>query len=157
MDLEQYMYRKILLSIILCCILSAQYSPGTMLSNEDYITGDDGVVRIYINITGHVKNPGTYLAYDSIDFMSALSLAGGYMKGANLKNIMIISKNGNKEIIDLNKMLNSNTALFEAVNLNPHDTIHVTEKTLSKILLSSNLPTILLSLMNMIVTLNNSD
>ncbi len=151
------MYKKILLSILLCCILAAQYSPGIMLSNEEYITGDDGVVRMYINITGHVKNPGTYLAYDSIDFMSALSLAGGYLKGADLKSIIIISKDGNKEIINLNKMLNSNTSLFETIDLNPHDTIHITEKTLSRILLSSNLPTIILSLMNMIVTLNNSN
>ena len=151
------MYNKILLSILLCCILAAQYSPGIMLSNEEYITGDDGVVRMYINITGHVKNPGTYLAYDSIDFMSALSLAGSYLKGADLKSIIIISKDGNKEIINLNKMLNSNTPLFETINLNPHDTIHITEKTLSRILLSSNLPTIILSLMNMIVTLNNTN
>ena len=151
------MYKKILLSILLYCTLAAQYSPGIMLSNEEYITGDDGVVRMYINITGHVKNPGTYLAYDSIDFMSALSLAGGYLKGADLKSIIIISKDGNKEIINLNKMLNSNTSLFETIDLNPHDTIHITEKTLSRILLSSNLPTIILSLMNMIVTLNNSN
>tara|TARA_B100000965_G_scaffold59287_1_gene45342 strand:- start:627 stop:1100 length:474 start_codon:yes stop_codon:yes gene_type:complete len=157
MNLLKYMYKKILLSALLCCVLSAQYSYGITLSNEEYITGDDGVVRMYLNITGHVKNPGTYLAYDTIDFMSALSLAGGYIKGADLKNIIIISKDGNKEIINLNKMLNSNTPLFEAINLNPHDTIHIREKTLSKILLSSNLPSILLSLMNMIVTLNNSN
>ena len=151
------MYKRILISILLFCLVTAQYSAGSLLSNEEYITGDDGVVRMYLNITGHVKNPGTYLAYDSIDFMSALSLAGGYMKGADLKNIIIISKGGNKEIINLDKMLNSNTPLFETINLNPHDTIHISEKTLSRILLSSNLPTILLSLMNMIVTLNNSN
>ena len=32
-----------------------------MLSNESYITGEDGVIRMYVNLMGHVKNPGTYL------------------------------------------------------------------------------------------------
>ena len=95
---------KILLIILLSFSFPVNLFQGQLLSNEDYITGDDGVVRMYVNVTGHVRNPGTYLAYDTIDFMSMLSLAGGYLKGANLSKILIISKDGQKTKIDLNQI-----------------------------------------------------
>ena len=41
------------------------------LTGEDYITGDDGVPRMSINVWGHVKYPGTYLVYDGIDVSHA--------------------------------------------------------------------------------------
>ena len=49
------------------------YPSGNNVNGNDvykYITGEDGVIRMYINLMGHVKNPGTYLVYDKIDFMS---------------------------------------------------------------------------------------
>ena len=148
---------KILLIILLSFSFPVNLFQGQLLSNEDYITGDDGVVRMYVNVTGHVRNPGTYLAYDTIDFMSMLSLAGGYLKGANLSKILIISKDGQKTKIDLNQILKTDSSIYKEINLHPHDTIYINEKTLSRFFLSSNLPTMLLSLMNMIITLNNID
>ena len=44
---------------------------------------------MYINVIGHIKSPGIYLVYDEIDCMSILSAAGGYLPGADLKNIII--------------------------------------------------------------------
>ena len=44
-----------------------------MLSNEPYIMSEDGVVSMNINIIGHVKNPGTFIVYDGIDILTALS------------------------------------------------------------------------------------
>ena len=74
-------------SIIFC------YSSEDLLTNDlEYITGEDGVVKINVNIIGNVARPGTYLVYDGIDFMSALSAAGGYLPGSNLSKILIISK-----------------------------------------------------------------
>jgi len=148
---------KILLIILLSLSFPINISQGQLLSNEDYITGDDGVVRMYVNVTGHVKNPGTYLAYDTIDFLSMLSLAGGYLKGANLSNILIISKSGQKTKVDLNQLLKFNSSVYKEINLHPHDTIYINEKPLSRFFLSSNLPTMILSLMNMIITINNVD
>ena len=73
-------------------------SNGLPISDQDYITGEDGVIRMNVNILGHVKNPGTYLVYDGIDFISLLSLAGGPARGANLKNIKIINNDSSYSI-----------------------------------------------------------
>lgn len=126
-------------------------------SSQSYVTGEDGVVRMNINLIGHVKSPGTYLVYDSIDIMSALSIAGGYLQGANLSNIVIYRENGEKDKINLLKYINSDKHDFKSINLNPHDTIFVYEKTFSKIINNSRLPTILLSLINVMVTLERTD
>ena len=66
-----------------------------MLSNEDYITGEDGVIRMYVNVIGHVKNPGIYLVYDEIDCMSIMSYAGG-LPGADLQNVIVYGEDGSK-------------------------------------------------------------
>ena len=56
---------------------SNQIDASTQLTGEDYITGEDGVPRMSINVWGHVKYPGTYLVYDGIDLLTCLSMAGG--------------------------------------------------------------------------------
>lgn len=128
-----------------------------IISNEKYIAGDDGVIRMYVNIIGHVKTPGTYLVYDKIDLMSVLSIAGGYLQGSDLKNIIVYSEDGTNKKIDLNKILNSNASINEALDLKPHDTIYVDQKGVSRFFISSNLPTIILSLINVIVSVKNSN
>ena len=126
------------------------------LSNEDYITGDDGVIRMYVNIIGHVKSPGTYLVYDGIDFMTAISNAGGYLPGANLKNIKIYKSNGSLIDINLNQLM-KNKSEFDSVILSPHDTILIEQKKMSRIFLSSNLPGLIISMVNLAITLKNAD
>ena len=130
---------------------------NTLLSNESYITGEDGVIRMYVNIMGHVKNPGIYLVYDNIDFMSTLSMAGGYLQGANLKNITIYNIDGSSQNINLNQILKSEIPLSKAINLNPHDTIYIEQKGVSRFFLTSNLPTIILSLINVAISIRNSN
>ena len=58
-------------------------------NGENYIIGEDGIRRIYINVWGHVKNPGPYLVYKDIDIITLLSIAGGPLDGANLSKIKI--------------------------------------------------------------------
>jgi len=130
---------------------------NTLLSNESYITGEDGVIRMYVNIMGHVKNPGIYLVYDNIDFMSALSMAGGYLQGANLKNITIYNIDGSSQTINLNQILKSEIPFSKAINLNPHDTIYIEQTGVSRFFLTSNLPTIILSLINVAISIRNSN
>ena len=127
---------------------------NTLLSNESYITGEDGVIRMYVNIMGHVKNPGIYLVYDNIDFMSALSMAGGYLQGAN---ITIYNIDGSSQTINLNQILNSEIPFSKAINLNPHDTIYIEQTGVSRFFLTSNLPTIILSLINVAISIRNSN
>jgi len=92
-------------------------------TGEDYITGEDGIKRIYINIWGHVKYPGTYLVYEDIDITTLLSMAGGPLDGADLSNIKVMRKNNTSDNIDLENILSSNKDIdFE---FSPYDTISV--------------------------------
>ena len=54
-----------------------------------YITDTDGVIRMYVNIWGHVSNPGRILVDEGIDLSTLLSLSGGPVKGANLKKVRV--------------------------------------------------------------------
>ena len=127
-----------------------------LLSNEEYITGEDGVIRMYVNVIGHVKTPGIYLVYDGIDYMSLLSAAGGYLPGANLKNVIIYGKDGSKQKINLDVFYGLGTLSINSVSLKPHDTIYIEQKKLSKIFDSSNLPSIVLSILNIALTIERT-
>ena len=128
-----------------------------LLTNESYMTGVDGIIRMNINVIGHVKNPGNHLVYDGIDLLSLLSVAGGYLEGANLKNIKIYHKDGTNENIDLSNFFDLNVPLNNLVVLRPNDTIYVEQKKISQIMRSSNLPAILLSILNIALTLERTD
>ena len=141
----------IFISLSLCSV------NNHLMSNEDFIAGDDGVIRMYINIIGHVKSPGTHLVHDKIDFMSLISASGGYLPGANLKNILIYKQNGSVQKINLYKILRNENLSFKQINLEPHDTIFIEQKKISKFFISSNLPSLFLSLINLAVTLENTD
>ena len=120
------------------------------LTGEDYITGEDGVVRMNINVWGHVKYPGTYLVYDGIDLLTCLSMAGGPLKGAKLSKISILSKDGKMQIIDLDKIKDQNK--LTSIKLNPYDTIKIDEKFSHILLTKTSLIAVLLQLTNVILT-----
>ena len=151
------MNKKYILGFILACILfNPVISSDNLLSNEDYITGEDGVIRMYINVIGHVKNPGIYLVYDEIDCMSMMSYAGGYLPGSDLQNIIVFGKDGSKRKINLEELYTSNDVKNKEIKFKPHDTIYIEEKVSSKIFLSSNLPSIFLSILNIALTLERT-
>tara|TARA_Y100000814_G_C12327546_1_gene400335 strand:+ start:113 stop:565 length:453 start_codon:yes stop_codon:yes gene_type:complete len=149
------LYFRYYITIILVTgfIFASSSINNQLISNEKYITGDDGVIRMYVNILGHVESPGLYLVYDGIDIMSALSMAGGYRNGANLKNITIYRKDGSSEKFSLQSILNNSTKIV----FNPHDTIYINQKLISKIFNSSNIPTIVLSILNLALTIDRTD
>ncbi len=149
------LYFRYYITIILATgfIFASSSINNQLISNEKYITGDDGVIRMYVNILGHVESPGLYLVYDGIDIMSALSMAGGYRNGANLKNITIYRKDGSSEKFSLQSILNNSTKIV----FNPHDTIYINQKLISKIFNSSNIPTIVLSILNLALTIDRTD
>ena len=135
------------------------YTPGKInnnvqLTGENYITGEDGVPRMSINIWGHVKYPGAYLVYDGIDLLTCLSMAGGPLKGAKVSKISIISKTGEVQIVDLNKIKDQNG--FISVKLKPHDTIKVDEKFTHILLTKTSIIAVLLQLTNVILTAKSS-
>lgn len=135
------------------------YRPGQVgnsiqLTGENYITGEDGVARMSINVWGHVKYPGTYLVYDGIDILTCLSMGGGPLKGANLSSISITSNEGETRKVNLNNIINSSNP--SPIILKPYDTIYIDE-TLGNYLLSrTGVITVLLQLTNLILISTNN-
>ena len=132
----------------------SSYRPGQVgaaiqLTGEDYITGEDGVPRMSINIWGHVKYPGAYLVYDGIDLLTCLSMAGGPLKGAKLSKISIVSKDGSSVKINLEDMMNKNN--ISSLTLKPYDTIYIDETMGNYLLARSNVINILLQITNLIL------
>ena len=126
-------------------------------SSYDYITGDDGVIRMNINVIGNVKSPGNFIVKDNTDILSAISLAGGYMEGSDLRNIIIYKKNGIKKEINLDEFLNFDKSVATIIKLEPNDTIFINQKLISRFLFSSNFLPIVLSILNVAISLENSN
>ena len=102
-------------------------------SGKKFFTGQDGVIRMYVNIWGHVNRPGTHLVYDGIDFVTLLSISGGPLEGANLAKIKLIrdepDEEGNRVFtIDFTEFVNSGTK-ETFIDIKPNDTIIIGEKT----------------------------
>ncbi|MED5475454.1 MAG: SLBB domain-containing protein [Candidatus Neomarinimicrobiota bacterium] len=156
MNLKRFLLSVTLIFLVMNFGVSQfNYSPTKVntqiqLTGEDYITGEDGVPRMNINIWGHVKYPGTYLVYDGIDLLTCLSMAGGPLKGAKLSKISISSKDGKNKTINLNK-LNNQSKLAE-IELNPYDTIKIDEKFSHILLTKTSIIAVLLQLTNVILT-----
>tara|TARA_B110000116_G_C16638128_1_gene491608 strand:- start:395 stop:877 length:483 start_codon:yes stop_codon:yes gene_type:complete len=150
----------ILISFTLLFLIDLSYSqnnyrPGEIgssiqLTGEDYITGEDGVPRMSINIWGNVKYPGTYLVYDDIDLLTSLSIAGGPLKGSKLSKIIIISDDGSSRIINLDKLVKNNE--LNSIKLNPYDTIKIDEKFSYLVLTKTSIIAVFLQLINVILT-----
>ena len=119
-------------------------------NGEPYISSDDGIVRMYINVIGHVKNPGTYLVYEGIDILTLLSISGGPLPGAKLNNVKQIS---NDKIINLNVEKYINSGQEFDFTLYPHDTIYVEQTKLSYLFRNSNLINSTVQILNMILIL----
>ncbi|MAJ43820.1 MAG: hypothetical protein CMF96_03620 [Candidatus Marinimicrobia bacterium] len=129
--------------------VSGQY----ILSSEPYVTGDDGIIRMYVNVIGHVKYPGTYLVYEGIDILSLLSLAGGPLPGTKLNSIKQV--NGEKVLnINLEEILNSKEEV--TFKLYPHNTIFVEQSISSYLFTNSSLISSSLQILSIILTILNS-
>ena len=154
----KYIYINIFF-VFISSLFSYQVNNDNLLSNGSYITGQDGIIRMYVNVIGDVKKPGTYLVYDDIDILSVISLAGGFLNGSKTNSIILHRKDGSKTTINLDSYLKSlNDDNIEKINFLPHDTILIEQKAISNILTSTNLPYIVLGILNVVLTLqNNSD
>ena len=141
--------------IKLLFLVSFLYPQIESPSNQAYITSEDGIIKMYINIIGHVGDPGNYLVYDGVDLMTAISIAGGYLPGSNLKKITVYSDSGEIKEINLKQYL-SDKKKNSNYSLKPNDTIHIEQKIGSKIFTSSNLPALILSFLNIVLTIERT-
>ena len=124
----------------------------TIPNGENYIIGEDGIKRIYINVWGHVKYPGTYLVYENIDIATLLSMAGGPIDGADLDKIELISKDKGveTETIDFFENLSKSKSKFK-----PYDTIKIKPSTKFYLRENAYLINVLLQILTLGLTINN--
>ncbi len=121
-------------------------------NGELYITGEDGVKRLYINVWGHVKNPGVYLVYEDIDMITLLSIAGGPLDGANLSKIKVVGHENKKiELFDFNK----NNSYYQ-YSFSPYDTVIIEPNLKYYVLNNAGAFSIILQLITLGITLSSN-
>jgi len=135
------MFRENLLFILILSFLFSLALGFEKISNSDvdisnttYFTGNDGVIKFNVNIWGSVRNPGRVVLSNGDNILSAISLAGGILEGANLKKIKIYrSSNLNRKYFEVNLheiLLGTNTDNFFLME--PNDVIVIEESLSSK-------------------------
>jgi hypothetical protein len=154
-------YRKLfvlcLLLILLTNTLPAQVriptSSSYPRSGERYITDEDGIIKMWVNVWGQVNEPGSYLVYDGIDLATLLSITGGPKQGANLSRIRLFRElpdaNGNlSQSIDLEKFLKSGDR-GDFTQVLPNDTFVVPQSPMSYIVSNLNIINTVLNFYNL--------
>ena len=122
-------------------------------SGERYITDDDGIIKMWVNVWGQVNEPGSYLVYDGIDLATLLSITGGPRSGANLKKIRLYRElpdaDGQLSIsIDMEKFLKSGDR-GDFTHVLPNDTYVIPQSFGSYIISNLNIVNTLLNFYNL--------
>ena len=102
------------------------------ISSEKFFTDDQGNIKMFINVWGHVNYPGLHEVYDGIDLATLMSVVGGPKPGANLKTVRLY-----REILDENKQMIHKINLdrffksgdrSDFIQIKPNDTIVIPQK-----------------------------
>ncbi|MEE8341446.1 MAG: SLBB domain-containing protein [Candidatus Neomarinimicrobiota bacterium] len=122
-------------------------------SGERYITDEDGVIKMWVNVWGQVNKPGSYLVYDGVDLATLLSITGGPKSGANLKKIRLFRElpdaNGNLSLsIDLDKFLKSGDR-GDFTRVLPNDTFVIPQAPISYLISNLSIVNTLLNFYNL--------
>jgi len=160
--MKKYLYLFFITQIILCAGFSQSssddinFQPST---GARYVSSDDGVLRMYINVWGHVPRPGRILVDDGIDLATLLSLTGGFNKGANMKNIRVYheypDKNGNiVNIIDFSEFLKTGDR-SNFITIQPNDTFIIQQTAFSYIIGEIGTVNTLMNFINIYLNLSN--
>ena len=151
-------YSNIFLSLIFSQTASEQ-TRIPLNTGARYISGNDGTIRMYINIWGHVSNPGRILVNEGIDLATLLSLSGGPNKGANLKTVRVYheypDKDGNiVHIINLTSFIETGDR-SNFIDIQPNDTFIISQTAWSYIIEEVNSINILMNIINLYLNLTN--
>ncbi len=153
----------ILSIIIILCQTFSQTESGQIRipinTGARYISGDDGTIRMYVNIWGHVGNPGRILVDEGIDLATLLSLTGGPNKGVNLKKVRVYHEYPDKEgkivnIIDLTDFIKTGDR-SNFINIQPNDTFILKQTAWSYFIDEIGTINTLMSLINIYLNLSN--
>ena len=124
-----------------------------------YVSGKDGIIRMYVNVWGHVGNPGRILVDEGIDLATLFSLTGGPIKGAKLNSVRVYheypDKDGNiVHIIDFTDFLKSGDR-SNFISLQPNDTFIIRQTAFSYLIQEVGTINTLMSLINIYLNLSN--
>ncbi|MBH09268.1 MAG: hypothetical protein CMG74_02755 [Candidatus Marinimicrobia bacterium] len=136
--------------------LKSQYE-DYQVSSERYLTNANGSIMMNVNIWGHVKSPGSHIVYDGIDFASLLSVVGGPMDGAKLKDVRLYREIPDKDgtivyNIDLSEFIKTGNR-SEFIKIKPNDTIIVPYKLSSYLLKQINFVNTIFNIINIYLQL----
>ena len=160
------MKKQLLLFILLPAIFCFSFSQSeidkvNIRSNTGarYVSGEDGVIRMYINVWGHVPSPGRILVDDGIDLATLLSLTGGPSKGANMKNVRVYheypDKNGNVvNVIDFTEFLETGDR-SNFISIQPNDTFIIKQTAWSYMIQEVGTVNTLMNFINIYLNLSN--
>jgi len=73
-----------------------------------YILGSRDELLIKVNILGYIERPGQYLVPQNTDMISLIAFAGGFERGANLKNIHMLRDKTQVEYFSSTDRTNNN-------------------------------------------------
>ena len=160
--MKKYLYLFLIIPIILCAGFSQSGSDNINFhpnTGARYLSSEDGVLRMYVNIWGHVDSPGRILVDDGIDLATLLSLTGGPNKGANMKNVRVYheypDKNGNVvNIIDFTEFLKTGDR-SNFITIQPNDTFIIKQTILSYIVEEVGTVNTLRNFINLYLNLSN--
>ena len=160
--MKKYLYLFFITPIILCTGFSQSGSDNINLRSSTgarYVSSEDGVLRMYVNIWGHVPSPGRILVDDGIDLATLLSLTGGPSKGANMKNVRVYheypDKNGNVvSVIDFTEFLETGDR-SNFISIQPNDTFIIKQTAWSYMLQEIGTVNTLMSFLNIYLNISN--
>ena len=160
--MKKYLYLFFITPIILCTEFSLSGSDNInflLNTGARYVSSEDGVLRMYVNIWGHVPSPGRILVDDGIDLATLLSLTGGPNKGANMKNVRVYheypDKNGNVvSVIDLTEFLETGDR-SNFISIQPNDTFIIKQTAWSYMLQEIGTVNTLMNFLNLYLNISN--
>ena len=160
------MKKQLLLFIlvpVIFCFSFSQSEPDkvNIRSNTGarYVSGADGIIRMYVNVWGHVASPGRILVDDGIDLATLLSLTGGPNKGANMKNVRVYHEYSDKfgnivNVIDFTEFLETGDR-SNFITIQPNDTFIIKQTTWSYMIEEIGTVNILMNFINLYLNLSN--
>jgi len=156
LNYRKYFILSLLVFLIANTIIAQVRIPSSSSyprSGERYITDEDGIIKMWVNVWGQVNEPGSYLVYDGIDLASLLSITGGPKQGANLSRIRLFRElpdaNGNlSQAIDLEKFLKSGDR-GDFTQVLPNDTFVIPQSPMSYIVSNLNIINTILNFYNL--------
>ncbi len=160
--MKKQLLRIILLPIVFC--FSFSQSEVEQVDNRSntgarYVSGADGIIRMYVNVWGHVGNPGRILVDEGIDLATLFSLTGGPQKGANLKKIRVYHEYPNKygnivQVIDFTDFLNTGDR-SNFISIQPNDTFIIKQTNWSYFVEEVGTINTVMNLINIYLNLSN--